>query len=209
MPKPMTQKKRERRPAERPEEIATAALRLFCQKGYHATSIDEIAQAAGVTKGAVYHHFDSKEDLLQTAMTTFFDDAFQQAMASEAEEFKPDPVVQVRALLRAAAELWTKPEALAAFCLVFGEVGKAVPSLRACFLDRGPSRAWRGLAEIIGEGQKRGVFRADVDSFVTARSMACSLVLQSVLLPIAGRSRTQAHRALQESLETQLKLLSA
>lgn len=204
----MPPKKRQRRPAERPEEIATAALRLFCEKGYHVTSIDQVAEAAGVTKGAVYHHFDSKEDLLETAMTTFFDEAFRQATSSEAEEFGADPVVQVRTLLGAATELWTQPEALAAFCLVFGEVGKALPSLRACFLERGPSRAWMTLAEIIGEGQKRGAFRADVDSFVTARSMACSLVLQSVLLPIAGRSRTQVRRALQESLETQLKLLS-
>lgn len=208
MPKPTPPQKRQRRPAERPEEIATAALRLFCENGYHATSIDEVAQAAGVTKGAVYHHFGSKEDLLETAMITFFDEAFQQATSSETGEFKRDPVVQVRALLRAATELWTKPEALAAFCLVFGEVGKTVPNLRTCFLERGPSRAWRALAEIIGEGQKRGAFRADVDSFVTARSMACSLVLQGVLLPLAGRSRIQVRRALQESVETQLKLLS-
>jgi AcrR family transcriptional regulator len=208
MAKPTPPRKRERRPAERPEEIATAALRLFCKKGYHATSIDEIAEVAGVTKGAVYHHFDSKEDLLQTAMTAFFDEAFQQAMESVAKEPEPDAVTQVRAVLQAASELWIQAEALAAFCLVFGEVGKAVPSLRACFLERGPFRAWKALAELIREGQKRGAFRADVDPLVTARTMACSLVLQSVLLPVAGRSRTQVRRALQESLETQLKLLS-
>jgi TetR/AcrR family transcriptional regulator, cholesterol catabolism regulator len=208
MPKPTPPKKRERRPAERPQEIATAALRLFCQKGYHATSIDEVAEAAGVTKGAVYHHFESKDDLLQTAMTTFFDEAFHQAMARVREEHAPDVVAQVRAVLRAASELWMQPEAVAAFCLVFGEVGKAVPRLRACFLERGPFRGWKALAEIIGEGQKRRAFRADVDPLVTARSMACSLVLQSVLLPIAGRSRTQVRRALQESLDTQLNLLA-
>ncbi|MGI8958999.1 MAG: TetR/AcrR family transcriptional regulator [Bryobacteraceae bacterium] len=76
-------KKRERRPGERPEEIAAAALNLFCKRGYNVTTIDEIA-AAGVTKGAVYHHFDSKEDLLQSAMTNFFDSALERAMESVA-----------------------------------------------------------------------------------------------------------------------------
>src|SRR5579884_585412 len=115
MSKPTPPKKRQRRPAERPEEIATAALRLFCRKGYYATSIDEIAVAAGVTKGAVYHHFESKEELLRTAMATFFDKAFHQAMEKVTEEPDSDAVAQVRAVLWAATELWIQPEATAAF----------------------------------------------------------------------------------------------
>ena len=41
--------------------ILTAARALFAERGFEATSIDDIALAAGVTKGAVYHHFASKE----------------------------------------------------------------------------------------------------------------------------------------------------
>jgi len=41
--------------------ILSAARRLFAVQGFEATSIDDIAAAAGVAKGAVYHHFDSKE----------------------------------------------------------------------------------------------------------------------------------------------------
>jgi AcrR family transcriptional regulator len=45
------------------DEIVAAADRLFVEQGFHATSVDQIAQAAGYTKGAVYSNFDAKEDV--------------------------------------------------------------------------------------------------------------------------------------------------
>jgi AcrR family transcriptional regulator len=44
-------------------EVSEAALKLFCERGYHAVTVDEIASAAGVTKGAFYYYFADKEDL--------------------------------------------------------------------------------------------------------------------------------------------------
>ncbi|MFD1020127.1 TetR/AcrR family transcriptional regulator [Thalassobacillus hwangdonensis] len=48
---------------ERKQQLIEEGLKLFAQKGYHATSIQQIADRAGVSKGAFYIHFDSKEDL--------------------------------------------------------------------------------------------------------------------------------------------------
>ena len=48
----------------RREQLLTAARRLFVRKGYRGTTTEEIAAAAGVTKGAVYFHFARKEDIL-------------------------------------------------------------------------------------------------------------------------------------------------
>lgn len=45
-------------------EIALAAVQLFEQKGYHATSVQDIADAVGLQKGSLYHYIHSKEDLL-------------------------------------------------------------------------------------------------------------------------------------------------
>ena len=45
------------------EELQAAAERLFTERGFHATTVDEIALEAGYTKGAVYSNFESKEDL--------------------------------------------------------------------------------------------------------------------------------------------------
>lgn len=47
-----------------PRRLLTVATRLFAKKGFESTSVQEIVEAAGVTKGAMYHYFSSKDDLL-------------------------------------------------------------------------------------------------------------------------------------------------
>ncbi|NLU69015.1 TetR/AcrR family transcriptional regulator [Streptomyces sp. HNM0574] len=51
-------------PAPVPRRLMAAATRLFADRGYDRTSVQEIVEAAGVTKGALYHYFGSKDDLL-------------------------------------------------------------------------------------------------------------------------------------------------
>ena len=46
------------------EEIIAAAARVFQRKGYHAATVQDIADAVGILKGSLYHHFKSKDDLL-------------------------------------------------------------------------------------------------------------------------------------------------
>src|SRR6202451_2711854 len=50
------------------ERVLAEAQRLFRERGYAATSLEQIAEAAEVTKGAIYGHFSSKEDLLLSAI---------------------------------------------------------------------------------------------------------------------------------------------
>ncbi|HET6636756.1 MAG TPA: TetR/AcrR family transcriptional regulator [Streptomyces sp.] len=47
-----------------PQRLLAAATRLFAERGYDRTSVQDIVEAAGVTKGALYHYFGSKDDLL-------------------------------------------------------------------------------------------------------------------------------------------------
>ncbi|MEU8569743.1 TetR/AcrR family transcriptional regulator [Streptomyces pathocidini] len=47
-----------------PQRLLAAATRLFADRGYDRTSVQDIVEAAGVTKGALYHYFGSKDDLL-------------------------------------------------------------------------------------------------------------------------------------------------
>ena len=45
-------------------EIYRAAASLICEKGYDATSMNDIAEAVGLTKAGIYHHIEGKKDLL-------------------------------------------------------------------------------------------------------------------------------------------------
>jgi AcrR family transcriptional regulator len=54
-----------RTPPDRRRELVDIALRLFLAKGYDATAVSEVIAAAGLSKGAFYHHFATKDDLLE------------------------------------------------------------------------------------------------------------------------------------------------
>lgn len=51
-------------PASKNEQILAEAVRIFKQKGYHATSVQDIADAVGLQKGSLYHYIASKDELL-------------------------------------------------------------------------------------------------------------------------------------------------
>lgn len=57
-----------RRKADRPGEIVEAALEVFAEKGFAAAKLDEIARRAGVSKGAVYLYFETKEDVFRAVV---------------------------------------------------------------------------------------------------------------------------------------------
>jgi AcrR family transcriptional regulator len=52
----------------RRSELTREAARLFAERGYHGTSIGDLAEAMGVQKGSLYHHIASKQDLLYATM---------------------------------------------------------------------------------------------------------------------------------------------
>ena len=69
-------------------QILEAALKLFSHRGYGATSVRDIAEAAGVSKGNVYHHFPDKESIFRALLDQYFqamstpDFPFNRALAS-------------------------------------------------------------------------------------------------------------------------------
>ena len=65
-------------------QILEAALKLFSHRGYGATSVRDIAESAGVSKGNVYHHFSDKETIFRALLDQYF-----QAMSTPDFPFKP------------------------------------------------------------------------------------------------------------------------
>jgi len=82
-------------------EIVAAAIRLFQVKGYHATSMQDIADAVGLQKGSLYHYISSKEDLL----VAIIHDAITQYNARLAEVKAMDLPVRLRLELAVRSHL--------------------------------------------------------------------------------------------------------
>src|SRR3990170_8466855 len=59
----------------RSEVLATAA-ELFATKGFRNTTVRDIADAAGILSGSLYHHFDSKESMIDEILSTFQEELF-------------------------------------------------------------------------------------------------------------------------------------
>jgi AcrR family transcriptional regulator len=198
--------KRQRRPQERPDELAASALRLFTERGYFSTTIDDVANAAGVTKGAVYHHFESKEELLLTAVQNFFDTAIahMEQLLSQAANLSPED--RVHKIVSAGARVWCRPEFTAIFTIVFGEAGANIEGLRQMFLNAGPRRAWPVLKETIREGQRAGAFSKKLDLDAIVPSFTSALALQCMLLQSTGATDRSMQSMVSKNIDAFLEL---
>lgn len=78
MSAPETPRKRGR-PGHDQDAVLNAAVRLFNEHGYDATSMFDIAESLGITKSSVYHHINGKEHLLQMAVDRALDGLFEAA----------------------------------------------------------------------------------------------------------------------------------
>src|SRR5262245_8316205 len=62
----------------RRDELLAIAAGLFAEKGFKNTTVRDIADAAGILSGSLYHHFDSKESMVDEILRTFQDELFGQ-----------------------------------------------------------------------------------------------------------------------------------
>ena len=85
---------------ERSEEVYSAALRLFTEKGYHATSMQDIADAVGLYKGSLYHYISGKEELLERVFERAMDTLLAEMEAIVADA-SLSPATQLRMVVEA------------------------------------------------------------------------------------------------------------
>ena len=64
-------------PATRRDELLELAAAMFAERGLRATTVRDIADAAGILSGSLYHHFKSKEEMVDEVLRTFLDWLFE------------------------------------------------------------------------------------------------------------------------------------
>jgi AcrR family transcriptional regulator len=150
--------------------IIDTAARLFASKGFHGTSMSDLASAAGLTKGAFYHHFENK-DALFFAVIQSVREKWEHAVGIEVIQSQ-NALDQVMILLTKHAQLLRREPTL---CLVMHGLTAEMEETNPGFLEALHSvyGDMIGFIEgLIRNGQARGQIRADVD----ARLMALNIV---------------------------------
>jgi len=142
-----------------PERLVEEALRLFAEKGFEGTSVQDVVAAAGVTKGAMYHYFSSKDDLLAEIYARVLREQLDrlQAFASSAAP------VEERVHGAAADVVVTTIENLDSTTVFFRSLHQLSPAKQREV--RAERRRYHDLFRaMVLEGQKSGVFRDDVSA---------------------------------------------
>lgn len=98
---------RERQAAATREHLVAVARQGFTERGYGATSIEDIVQRAGVAKGALYHHFSGKDALFRAVYEAVLADVVSAVMAAASAE--QEPWASVRAGLSAFLDACLDP----------------------------------------------------------------------------------------------------
>jgi AcrR family transcriptional regulator len=166
---------RRRRKEARPAELLDAALTLFVEKGFAATRSEEVARAAGVSKGTLYLYFPSKEELLKAVIQHFLADQIAAGAQEAAAIDGPTPAIMEELLVDWWARIYDSP-ASGVFKLVITEV-RNFPDIARFYVERVIEPGNALVASLLVRGIERGEFRP-----VNVESAVHSLLMPLVLL---------------------------
>ena len=143
------------------KKIIQAALELFVRQGYHGTSVDAITRHIGLTKGALYSHFNSKGELFLRLIEEF-KTRFLDAMTRQAEEHPGNAVEKLNHIFSFNAAFALENQDLVVF-LTFLTTELKVdvefePALKKIYKEY-----QRVISQIIRQGIQVGLFRKGLD----------------------------------------------
>jgi AcrR family transcriptional regulator len=166
-------------------KIIQAARQVFAKKGYHDATMDDVAKEVGVSKGALYSYFTSKEDLLkeislqshqtlrnilsETSKCNSLEDAIEQVYTNITEKYKGNLHTHFEVISLASHDVRIRD-------IVFKEYQKDIEAIEA----------------FVEEKKKKGVIRTDVGARVLAE-LFTSLYLGTLAKLLTGYSNEEVH----------------
>jgi TetR/AcrR family transcriptional repressor of mexJK operon len=134
-------------------QILTGAATVFAADGYEGASMARIAAVAGVSKGTLYNHFDSKAALF----TAYVGEKCQQTLARvfDGANHDGDPAEVLRGIGKRMVQMMLSDVGLAIYRVVIAEATK-FPDLARGFFESGPARAIGFMADWLAEETRRG-----------------------------------------------------
>jgi AcrR family transcriptional regulator len=178
----MPQTARKRRPEARPDEILDAALAVFGEQGFAQARVEDIAKRAGLSKGAVYLYFPSKDAMLNALVEQSAGKLARAAEQLVAIGAPGDPETALRSLIRMLLTAMSDPDISAAPRLVLTEAGRS-PEIAAHYRSQVLDIARRAMGRLLEAGVASGHFRP-VDRDALMRVMGGPCIAHMVLTTI-------------------------
>jgi AcrR family transcriptional regulator len=183
-------------------QIVKSAIKLFSTNGFNAASVDMICKDAGVSKGAFYHHFESKQALFLALLDSWLK-TIDTAIEVSRDKSVPETFMQITE----------------AFPFIFESAGENLPMFLEFWLQASrDEKIWQAsiapyhryheyFTSLIKRGVDEGSF-VEVDPDLTARmivSMAMGLLLQSLLDPKGAKWEDVAREVTTMMMQTLLR----
>ena len=140
-------------------ELLDIAAKLFAERGFKNTTVRDIADAAGILSGSLYHHFDSKESMVDEILRTFQDELFgryDEILASDA-----DPRAKLEQAVRVSFDAIDQHHSEVA---IFQNDAAYLGTLEGFgYLEERHAQSREVWMTLLREGTGAGVLRADLD----------------------------------------------
>jgi AcrR family transcriptional regulator len=177
-------------------QVLDSATELFAARGFAEVAVDDVARAAGVTRGAVYHHYGTKEGLFRAVASRLQEDVAR-AVVDAAERAGADPRAQLRA-----------------GCHAFLDAITAAPAVRVLLVDAPAVVGWDQWRRLDSENSvvhlREALEAVGVDAdLLDAATAQLSGAMNEAALWIAqqddgAEARRRAHRVLGRLLAAEL-----
>jgi TetR/AcrR family fatty acid metabolism transcriptional regulator len=149
---------RKRNP-QRELRILEAALDLFGRKGFEATTVSAICEAAGVSEATLYEYFESKEQVLFSIAERYTRREFERL--GDLRDYIRDPREKLRVVIQAYLEFYERNPLYTSVALLTLKANRNFTQSVAYEVVR---KASRPIVEAFQEGVEAGIFRSDIDA---------------------------------------------
>ncbi len=143
----------------RRDELLDLAATMFAERGLRATTVRDIADSAGILSGSLYHHFKSKEQMVEEVLVDFLDWLF--GRYQEIVDNEPDPLARVSGLFMVSFEAIEDRHAQV---VIYQDEAKRLSSLpQFGFVDARNREQRKMWVDVLKQGMAQGCFRPDLD----------------------------------------------
>lgn len=152
-------------PVSRRDELLVLAATMFAERGLRATTVRDIADSAGILSGSLYHHFKSKEQMVEEVLRDFLDwlfDRYQQIITTE-----PNPLERLKGLFMTSFEAIEDRHAQV---VIYQDEAKRLTALpQFDFVEARNKEQRKMWLDLLNSGVEQGYFRPDIDVDVVYR----------------------------------------